>query len=142
MTLPILGFKKAPYQFLSNMTFAWVDLDEWSYPSVEHAYQAAKTLDTKERKIIFNMKSPYDVKKYSKTLTLRKDWDEVKLKVMEDLLRQKFTKNSEHGQKLLDTGDAHIEETNWWGDTFWGVCKGKGENHLGKLLMKIRGDIA
>lgn len=40
--------------------------------------------------------------------------------------------------KLLETGNEELVEGNYWGDTFWGVCRGRGENHLGKLLMKVR----
>ena len=43
--------------------------------------------------------------------------------------------------KLIATGDAYIEETNNWGDEFWGVCHGFGENMLGKILMEIRKEI-
>ena len=133
----ILGFKAPEYQFLSNFARVWVDLDEWSYFSVEHAYQAAKTLDKKQRKIIFNTVSPGEAKRLGSALVLRQDWHAVKLKVMEDLLRQKV--NTEPFKyKLKLTGEAYIEETNWWGDTYWGVCKGVGDNHLGRLIMKIR----
>jgi predicted NAD-dependent protein-ADP-ribosyltransferase YbiA (DUF1768 family) len=59
---------------------------------------------------------------------------------MEDLLRQKF-QNPYLKNKLLATGNAEIEETNSWGDVFWGICKGVGENHLGKILMKIRSEL-
>jgi predicted NAD-dependent protein-ADP-ribosyltransferase YbiA (DUF1768 family) len=56
---------------------------------------------------------------------------------MEDILMRKFAHLELRGL-LLATGDAHLEEGNWWGDYFWGVCKGKGENNLGKILMKVR----
>ena len=52
--------------------------------------------------------------------------------------------NPENYQKLLETGSKHLEEVNYWGDTFWGVHKndssepGVGENNLGRLLMEIR----
>jgi predicted NAD-dependent protein-ADP-ribosyltransferase YbiA (DUF1768 family) len=59
---------------------------------------------------------------------------------MEDLSRQKFS-HPELRQKLLDTGSCTLVEGNTWGDTFWGVCDGVGENHLGKLLMTIRADL-
>jgi hypothetical protein len=69
---------------------------------------------------------------------MRPDWDEVKIEVMRDVLVSKFQHNSELRQKLIDTGDAYLEEGNWWGDTFWGVCKGKGQNKLGLLLIQLR----
>lgn len=81
--------------------------------------------------------APGEAKRYAKNLTLRKDWSEARLGVMEILLRQKFGQ-PDFRAALLVTGDAYIEETNTWRDTFWGVCDEVGENHLGKLIMKIR----
>ena len=59
---------------------------------------------------------------------------------MYKLLVQKFN-DKELARKLLDTGDCYIQEGNKWNDRFWGVCKGQGENHLGKLIMKIRSEL-
>ncbi len=56
---------------------------------------------------------------------------------MTDLVRQKF-QDPELRAALLATGNRYLEETNWWGDTFWGVCNGAGENRLGMILMAIR----
>ena len=56
---------------------------------------------------------------------------------MEHFLTLKFS-IPKFKKLLLATGDRYIEETNTWGDTFWGVCNGKGENNLGKIIMKIR----
>lgn len=69
------------------------------------------------------------------------EWDTKKKSVMADLLRQKFDPkiNPENYDKLMATGNKHLEEMNWWNDVFWGTDKdGKGENNLGKLLMEIR----
>lgn len=43
--------------------------------------------------------------------------------------------------KLLATHPELLIEGNFWGGTFWGVCAGEGSNHLGRLLMKIRGEL-
>jgi predicted NAD-dependent protein-ADP-ribosyltransferase YbiA (DUF1768 family) len=59
---------------------------------------------------------------------------------MRDLLRQKFA-HPELRRLLLATGDAELVEGNTWGDRFWGVCAGRGQNHLGRLLMAIRAEI-
>jgi predicted NAD-dependent protein-ADP-ribosyltransferase YbiA (DUF1768 family) len=56
---------------------------------------------------------------------------------MLNLLRQKF-QNPELREKLLCTGKLELIEGNYWGDTYWGVCRGVGENRLGKLLMLVR----
>jgi len=44
-------------------------------------------------------------------------------------------------EALLDTGNAKLVEGNYWGDVEWGVCRGKGKNKLGKILMKVRKEI-
>lgn len=121
------------YAFLSNFY-------PTEFGSVEHLFQAAKTLDHKEQEEIMRAHSPGKAKRLGRKATLRSDWEEVKLDHMEFFLRWKFS-NPELRQKLLDTGDATLVEGNHWGDTYWGVCRGKGENHLGKLLMKIREDL-
>lgn len=143
------------YRFLSNFWPANVTLDGVDYPTVEHAYQAAKTLDIEERmEVLYNyhwdqhgymsrtIKSSAQAKRQGKLVTMRADWSDVKIQIMTHLLRQKFSdRNFDLVEALLETGSAELEETNTWGDVFWGVCNGKGSNHLGKILMQIRADL-
>jgi ribA/ribD-fused uncharacterized protein len=129
------------YAFLSNFTIAPVVLDNIEYPTVEHAYQAAKTLDTKERNNIRLAPSAGVAKRLGRYVVLRKNWSKLCFEIMEDLLRQKFTRYKEFQIALLETGDEHLEEGNYWGDRLWGTVGGVGENHLGKLLMKIRNEL-
>jgi ribA/ribD-fused uncharacterized protein len=133
----IEGFQ-GEYRFLSNFWPAEVRFDGVWYPTTEHAYQAAKSLDPEYRKQIEYTDSPGKVKRLSRKISLRPDWDEIKLSVMQDLSWQKYTRHSELRAGLLSTGDAYIEETNSWGDRFWGVSGGTGQNNLGKILMSIR----
>jgi ribA/ribD-fused uncharacterized protein len=128
-----------PNRFLSNFWPCRVFLDERVYTSTENAYQAAKTLIFDDRKP-FESCAPGQAKRLGRRLIIRTDWEEVKLKVMEELLRQKFSYPALK-EMLLATGDQKIEEGNYWGDTFWGVCRGVGHNHLGKLLMTLRGEL-
>lgn len=128
------------YDFLSNFFIHPVTYDETVYVSNEHAYQAAKTLDTDEREVIEMAKTPGQAKKFGRGATLRSDWEQIKLSVMEDLVRQKF-QDPTLKQKLLDTGTAELIEGNWWNDTFWGVSNGRGQNHLGLILMKVREEL-
>lgn len=139
MPTPIDSFN-GKHHFLSNFHPSKVVLDDEEYPSVEHAYQAAKTANLSYRKLIREAISPGTAKKLGKKAPLRPDWEAIKLSVMENLLRQKF-KQPDLRQALVDTGDAELIEGNWWGDVYWGVCASVGENHLGKLLMKIRSDL-
>ena len=60
---------------------------------------------------------------------------------MLNLVRAKFKQNPGLAEKLLNTGERELVEGNQWGDTFWGVCSGKGENVLGKILMQVRLEI-
>ena len=137
MAEPVIGPFKGELRWLSNFWPAEVMLDGLVYPTVEHAYVAAKTTNDVERFVIQTTPSPGEVKRLGRQLNIREDWDSIKLQVMEDLLWQKF-QHSELKDKLLATGDIPIVEITTWNDTFWGQCKGKGQNNLGKLLMKIR----
>lgn len=128
------------YRFLSNFWPCRVVLDDREFPSVEHAYQAAKTTDDDVRSQIAQLPKAGDAKRFGKQVVLRQDWEEVKISIMKYLVRQKFQTNPLR-KWLLQTQDAELIEGNWWGDTFWGVCNGKGRNHLGKILMEIRDEI-
>lgn len=139
MAIKISSFQ-GKYRFLSNFYPAPVKLDDIEYPTVEHAYQAAKTFDPTQRFLVCIAPSPGRAKAAGRHLSLRSDWEQVKLEVMENLLRQKFRKNPLRTM-LIETGDAELIEGNEWGDTYWGVCNGEGQNHLGQLLMKIRNNL-
>jgi len=135
----IYGFQ-GEYRFLSNFWPVVVTLDCKRYPTVEHAYQAAKCLDLESRISIQAAATASVAKRMGRFIKIRPDWDQVKVSIMEDLLRQKFTQEPLKS-KLLLTFDKYIEETNTWNDTFWGVCNGKGQNVLGNLIMKIRKEL-
>ena len=129
------------HRFLSNF---WPCQIYWSgmlWSSTEHAYQSAKTNSLNERRMIQNAMSPNQAKKLGRKVTMRADWDQVKLTIMRQLLELKFAPGSQLAEKLIATGDAQLIEGNWWGDTYWGVCRGIGHNHLGKLLMEVRTEL-
>lgn len=128
-------------RWLSNFWPCTVDLDGMIFSSTEAAYVAAKTKCMDTRRKIQALEKPGDAKKLGRSLHLREDWDDVKLDVMRGLLRQKFAHGTALGNKLIATGDCLIVEGNTWGDTFWGVCRGRGENHLGRLIMEIRREL-
>ena len=132
-------------RFLSNFWPAWVELEGEMYPSTEQAYKAAKTLDevarAKIRGFIPNKRELEEqIREVLDDAIIRPDWtDDMRLQVMESLLNQKFDGRDPDLQKrLLDTGDIELVEGNTWGDTFFGVCNGVGENNLGKILMRVR----
>jgi len=126
--------------FLSNFYPAEVELDGGIYRTVEHAYQAAKTLDLVERRQIQKARTPGVAKKMGRGISIRTNWEDIKVSIMYQLVKQKFTNHPLLMEKLLDTEDAELIEGNDWGDLFWGVCnrRGYGFNHLGRILMKVR----
>lgn len=129
------------YKFLSNFSPCDIYFEGNYYPTTEHAYQAAKTSNPVQRDRIRRALTPGLAKSYGGAVFLRPGWKGMRLAVMEELLRQKFKPGTELAKKLLETGDATLIEGNSHGDRFWGVCKGKGLNNLGRLLMKIRSEL-
>jgi len=131
------------YRWLSNFWPARVGLDGVFYPTVEHAYQAGKTIIRAERHDIWLAPSPGKAKRWGKNVTLRPDWEVVKLSIMEALLRQKFAQYQMY-EKLLATEDQQIVEGNRWHDNYWGDCLCQncvtvpGHNWMGYLIEKIR----
>lgn len=144
---PEIASFRGPYAFLSNFSDSTIRYEGVLYPTVEHAYQCAKTLSQVERdRVCFvfaadgkpiRRTTPGEAKRAGRQVTLRADWDAVRIDVMRQLLVEKFS-SVRQAEALIATGDAELIEGNNWGDTFWGRCNGRGENWLGKLLMEIR----
>ena len=134
---PILGFFNE-FRFLSNFYISRVVYDGVVYNSSEHAYMAQKTFDEELRERIRAAPKPKDVKRIAYGVPLRTDWEEVKIRIMYEVLWAKFTQNPDLTYLLLSTDDRYLEETNTWGDVIWGTCNGVGKNCLGQLLMLIR----
>ncbi len=126
--------------FLSNFWPCQIDMDGETYATVEHAYQASKTFDEKQRTVVRNSRTPSKAKLNGKYVTKRPNWENIKIEVMKRLLWQKFG-DGLLKYLLLETNDAELIEGNNWNDTFWGVCGGHGDNNLGKLLMEIREEL-
>ena len=124
----------------SNFYPCDITVDGVDYPSTESAYQAAKTNDPTEKFAIANAATPGKAKRMGRKVHLRPDWESVKIQVMTVLVRQKFSQNRDLRQKLLATCDEELIEGNNWGDRFWGVCGGIGQNWLGRILMQVRSE--
>lgn len=141
MTDDITSFQ-GEYRFLSNFWPAPLKVIGIPYLNSEAAYQACKTLDMTMRRQFSNLQGS-EAKYLGRTLNIRPDWNDgvTKVECMELCLWAKFAMNQDLKQRLIDTGDRQLIESNTWGDTFWGVCRGKGENVLGQLLMEIRTNI-
>ena len=130
------------HAFLSNYypsVIGWEDTNQL-YPTMEHYFQAMKTFELDEHNAIMNADTPGKAKRLGRQCTLRADWEAVKDQVMLTGLRMKFS-IPELKEKLLATEDEFLVEGNYWKDTYWGLCEGKGRNKLGFLLMQVREEI-
>lgn len=131
---------RGDFFFLSNFYECPVTYEQLTYTNNEAAFQAQKCTSDAE-KIQFTKLNPTEAKKLGRKVNLRKDWEAVKVKIMEEIVRAKFRQNTELADKLLATGDAYLEEGNTWGDRVWGTVNGSGANRLGVILMQIRAEI-
>ncbi len=131
------------YDFLSNFYAAPVLYGDIIYANNEAAFQAQKVLDREKQKEFADLPSN-KAKKLGRRVQLRSDWEEVKVELMYEIVKAKFTQNPDLGQRLLNTGRKLLTEGNTWHDTFWGVdyATARGENHLGKILMRVREEIS
>jgi ribA/ribD-fused uncharacterized protein len=106
----------------------------------EHHFQAAKATNKEDASYVMAAKKPAEAKRRGRSIECRGDWNLVKNDVMLRVLRTKFGKEP-YRTMLLATGDAHLEEGNWWGDRYWGTVNRIGENWLGRLLMQVREEL-
>jgi len=129
---------KDEFHFLSNMYLVDIHYKGIDFNSVEQAYQYQKTTSDREGLKVLRCSDPKKVKGIAKGFKfIREDWNDVRLNIMYNLLWIKFN-NPQLREALLLTDGYELVEGNGWGDEFWGVCDGVGENYLGKLLMKVR----
>ena len=131
-------FFRDEYFFLSNMYPCEIKYKGYTFPSSENLYQFLKIPENLQNDYIeiFSTISPFEAKQLGKRVPIRKDWKNIKVNVMKFVLDLKF--KNDLLKKLKDV-KGEIIEHNDWGDKFWGKdLNGNGENHLGKLLMKIR----
>ena len=128
------------HRYCSNFWRASFLINEMVYLTVEHWFQANKTLIKEEYERIRNLPTPKEAKFAGYHVTLRPGWEEMKEEIVLEGLRAKFTQNPDLREKLLSTGDAVLHENSPW-DKYWGYAKGRGKDRLGKLLMKVREEL-
>jgi len=139
----ITSFKNE-FEFLSNFYTSPFVYAGYCWPTVEHAFQAAKTKFSTDKWLVRIAKTPGIAKKKGRRIALRENWEQVKVSVMTELVWLKFEYNPTLKNKLLDTKDAELIEGNYWHDNFWGDCfckkcsDQKGKNMLGYILMQVR----
>ena len=142
---PIESFSGA-FRFLSNFypspIRVWLDDGTVAQAAtVEHTFQAYKTLDAAQQRRVLDALTPGQAKRAGRNVSLRQGWNAMRLDVMAELLAAKFEIGSDLAVRLIATGDAPLVEGNVWGDRFWGRCGGIGHNHLGRLLMARRAEL-
>jgi len=128
---------RGEYNWLSNFYSSPIQIEGITYSNAESAFQAMKCDNLADR-IKFTGLSGVEAKRLGRTIELPGDWDWCKRDFMFRVIEEKFTQNPMLKEKLIATGDQEIIEGNTWGDTYWGVCNGKGDNNLGKIIMFVR----
>lgn len=128
---------RGPHRFLSNFYPTPVRYEGVVWATSEHAYQAAKLLPGDPLRMAMTRMSAGEAKRAGRRGVIRADWEREKVRIMREIVRAKFA-NPAMRAMLLTTGTRELIEGNWWGDRFWGVCGGTGQNMLGKILMEIR----
>jgi len=136
------------YAFLSNFyPSPMIGFDGIRYPTVEHAFQAQKSLDIIERSQIAAAPTPGKAKRLGRNVKLRPNWNSIKEEVMYNYVFHKFHIHPELKEKLLATGEEYLEEGTTWHDNEWGncyceACKDiQGQNKLGQILMRVRNEL-
>lgn len=126
-----------PYRYLSNFYGCPVTYKGLTFKSAEAAYQAQKA-NSSERKMEYTYMSSPEARKQGQLEVLPPDWEEKKIRIMTEIVREKFNQNPILKKRLLETGEEEIVEGNTWHDEFWGISYGIGQNNLGKILMMLR----
>jgi ribA/ribD-fused uncharacterized protein len=133
---------RGEHYFLSNFYSCDIQYEGITYPSVEHAYQAAKTLEEPVRQWICNAPTASDARYRGQQIKLRDGWKLKRLGIMGVLLRKKFSK-PELARMLMETGNSlliehNIHHDNYWGECICPTCGVTGTNYLGTMLMALR----
>lgn len=133
---------RGQYYFLSNFyedDLYFIQYDGLFYNNAEAAFQSAKLLDKVQRRQFCNLNAS-NAKRFGRRVQLRPDWEQVKDNIMYEIIKSKFSIKHLR-EMLLATGEAILIEGNTWNDTYWGMCRGKGKNMLGKILMRVREEL-
>src|SRR5437899_1494423 len=110
----VINFYRVSDEFgcFSNFAPYPVRMEGKVWSTSEHYFQAQKFEDAEHREQIRKTKSPMIAARMGRDRKkpLRRDWESVKVGVMRDVVRGKFTQHDDIRQILLSTGDAKIVE--------------------------------
>ena len=128
------------YYFLSNYSDSEFVYDGIQYQNAESAFQSQKCANKEDRKQFSKLNST-EARKLGRKVSLRKDWESVKVNEMRKIVKEKFLQNPDLQKKLIETNSEYLEEGNPWGDRLWGTVDGCGANLLGQILMELRDEL-
>ena len=117
---PVTSFSR-DFEFLANPYPCIIWFEDTVYPTAEHAFHGAKSLDWDERQRIAQIPRWQDAKRAGRALQLRPGWDQLRRAVMLQIQLCKYTQHPSLYGALVSTGDRLLLEGNWWGDTDWGA---------------------
>lgn len=129
-----------PYGEFSNFARFRIYLDNRSWPTSEHYFQAMKFVSKEDQEDVRKAPSPKEAaeKGRDRKRKLRPNWDSIRDNVMREAVWAKFTQHEELKNLLISTGDSilveHTKNDAYWGDG----GDGSGKNRLGKILMEAR----
>lgn len=140
---PVL-FYGGNFGCFSNMSSYAVEIDEIVFMTSEHAYQYQKFSDPVIKEKVRDSRSGYEAKMIAveNAKKVIPNWHEIKVEVMERILRKKLEQHPHIKKKLIETGDREIIEASP-SDDFWGWGPNKdGHNHHEKIWMKLRDELS
>lgn len=138
------NFHRLSTPIIIDLPFNSDNSKPYKFYDVECAFQASKTydIDAIKQMVIFSKNNQQGkAKRFGRKVQLRTDWESIKIDVMRELLRTKLSVSNLFMLTLIKSYPKIIAETNYWGDTFWGVCNFVGKNNLGILLMELRSEL-
>lgn len=136
-------FYEHEFYVFSNFSSFQLEWKGYVWMTSEHAYHSEKFNDSEILRKLKEARSAHEAIKlaYANKDNYIKDWDEIKLKVMKEILRAKVDQHPYVKQKLIESGNRELIEDSWR-DSFWGWGPNKdGQNHLGKLWMEVRSEL-
>lgn len=135
-----------PYGCFSNFSPHAIEIEGTVWATVEHYYQAQKFVGSPDAAVIpeiYIAQTPEKAAALGRcnTRCVRPDWDIVKTQVMHKAVHKKFLTHIDIREVLFSTGTQLLVEDSPC-DYFWGCGADKsGENHLGKILMRVRSEL-
>lgn len=155
-----------PYGAFSNLYRREIEINGATYQTVEHAYQSLKPRDPRVRDWLMAAPAPSLVALAAHAMPegeadpaeimgrtadallgfhIRPGWSLLRYPWMMACLRAKFTQHGDLRELLLGTGERQIIEAGKINDDAgrrWGIVKGRGQNYLGRMLMRMRAEFA